>query len=69
MPVGEVSRYKEIHCKKCGKLIKRFDRSKYADWHVPPAEILSAIRKHYKKEHPITFRRSIKKGVKARSKG
>lgn len=64
---GKVPRYKEIHCRTCGKLIRRFDRRKYQG-HVPPDMILDAIRKHYKKHHPGKFRANIKKGVQTRKK-
>jgi len=55
VPKGEVPRYKKIHCKACGKVIKAFDRDKYAGWHVSPEDILEAIRHHYKKHHPKKF--------------
>jgi hypothetical protein len=55
MPKGQVSRYKKVHCRTCNKLIKVFDRSKYAGYHVPQEDILDAIRHHYKKSHPRKF--------------
>jgi len=57
MPRGEVARYKKIKCRTCGKVIKTFDREKYPDYHVPPEDIMEAIRHHYKKHHPGRFRR------------
>ena len=60
-----VPRWKEIRCRTCGGLIRRFDRSRYAG-HVPAEVILAATRKHYKEHHPGKFRASIKKGVKTR---
>ena len=64
---GKVPRWKVIHCRTCGKVIRRFDRRRYHG-HVPQDVILDAIRKHYKGEHPGKFRKSIRKGVEARTK-
>ena len=70
MPQGKrLARYKVVRCRKCGRIIKRFDRSKYVGWHVPPDVILTANRRHYKNYHPKAFKESIKKGVKSRKKG
>lgn len=68
MPRNKVPRYKIIKCRVrgCGKIIRRFDRTRYPGHHVPAERILSAIRRHYKKLHPAKFREMIKKGVKAR---
>lgn len=68
MPKGEVPRYKEVRCRLCGKLIHRFDRSKYPDWHVSSQDIFHYIRLHYKEKHPRKFKESIKKGVEKRQK-
>jgi len=65
---GNVPRWKVIHCRTCGKVIRRFDRRRYHG-HVPQNVILDAIRKHYKGEHPRKFRASIRKGVKTRTEG
>jgi len=62
---GKVPRWKVIHCRTCGKVIRRFDRRRYRG-HVPQREILAAIRRHYKKFHPRKFRASIRKGVRTR---
>lgn len=62
----EKTGYKEINCKTCGKLIARFRRSAYPSGHVPKEKILGATRKHYKAKHPRKFKKSIRKGVKAR---
>jgi len=48
------------HCKTCGKLISRGDKSK--------AEKLSAIRKHYKKYHPAKFKKQSKKAIETKKK-
>jgi hypothetical protein len=48
------------HCKTCGKLILRRDHSK--------EEVLSAIRRHYKRQHPRKFREMIKKAVRTRKR-
>lgn len=66
MPRNEVSRYKEVYCSQCHKLIHRFDRSKYKGWHVPADIILSKTREHYRDCHPRKFRESIKRGVAKR---
>lgn len=66
MPEGKVPRYKLIHCTKCERLIARIDRSKFAGWHVPPEVIMAKTRAHYKKYHPVLFRRSVQKGVASR---
>ena len=47
-----------IHCSRCGKAIKVKDF----------ADRMAKLREHYKKVHPVLFKRSIKKGVKTRSK-
>ena len=56
MPKGKVPRYKKVRCRTCGKLIKTFDRDKYAGWHVPREDIMEVIRKHYQRRHPRKFR-------------
>ena len=66
MPIGTLPRYKEIKCQTCGKIIRRFDRTKYPGQHVPAKLILGEIRHHYKYNHPKKFRESIAKGVKTR---
>lgn len=68
MPEGSVPRYKKITCKTCGKTIRRFDRYKYPGHHVPASDILSAIRRHYKRHHPGKFKESVRKGVRTRRK-
>lgn len=68
MPINKVPRYKIIKCKTCGKTIRRFDRTKYPGHHVPAGEILAAIRRHYKRNHPGKFRESIRRGVAKREK-
>lgn len=45
---------KTIHCSKCGKAITGWDF----------AERMSKLRRHYKKSHPVLFKR----GIKMRSK-
>lgn len=63
-------RYKIIHCETCGKVIARFDRTKYPKRHVPKEKILEKIRKHYKKHHPRKFKQFQKKALKTkREKG
>ena len=64
----QVQRYKVIRCKTCGKVIKRFDRTKYTNKHVPKEKILDAIRDHYKKHHPRKFKQFAKKAVKTKRK-
>jgi phage FluMu protein Com len=68
MPKGKLPRFKVIRCKTCGKVIKRFDRHKYARHHVPKEDILSAIRRHYKRHHPKKFRTFTKKALKTKRK-
>jgi len=43
------------HCRTCGKLIKRRNATK--------EDVLSAVRRHYKKHHPKKFRQFAKKAV------
>ncbi len=66
MPETNIPRFKIIRCHTDGKIIRRFDRSKYVGWHVPASDILSAIRHHYHLHHPGKFRVQIKKAVKTR---
>ena len=48
------------HCKVCGKLIKKRNATK--------EDVLSAIRRHYKKHHPKKFRGFYKKAARTRRK-
>ena len=66
MPVGTVPRYKIVHCKVCGEVIHRFDRTKFPGHHVPVEAIMTETRRHYKFKHPQKFQESIKKGVRTR---
>lgn len=66
MPKDKTPRFKIIHCRTCGKTIRRFDRSKYKGYHVPQDEILAAIRRHYKRNHPKRFKQFAKKAVKTK---
>lgn len=69
MPKNKVPRFKIIHCRHSshpGKVIARFDRSKYPGYSVPASEILAKIRSHYKKHHPRTFKKQIKKALKTK---
>ena len=70
MPKGKVERYKIIHYTTCegNKVIARFDRSRYPNWHVPADIIMARIRRHYKKHHPEEFKEMTKKGVRTRAK-
>ena len=63
MPVGTIPRYKVIKCRTCGKVIHRFDRSKYSGYHVPMEDIMSKTRQHYKEHHPKKFKESVERGV------
>lgn len=72
-PIGSLPRYKVIHCRAKGactkdKVIARIDRAKYPGWHVPMEVIMAKTRRHYKRYHPVLFKRSIAKGVKTRAK-
>ena len=67
MPRDSVPRWKVIHCKTCGKVIRKFDRTLY-NWHVPMDVIMASVRRHYQKHHPRKFRESIRKGVETRKK-
>ena len=58
MPIGKV-----IKCRTCGRVILRYKKPSYTK-----EEILSAIRKHYKKYHPSKFREFIKKALKTKRK-
>lgn len=58
--------YKEVTCRTCGELIKRFRRSAYPRGHVPKSLILKAIRRHYKEAHPRKFKEFAKKAVKTK---
>lgn len=57
---------KEIYCRTCGELIKRFRRSAYPRRHVPKELILKAIRRHYKERHPKRFKEFSKKAVRTK---
>jgi hypothetical protein len=58
---GKLLRYKVIHCKTCGKVIKRFDRTRFKNRHIPKEKILEAVRKHYKTKHPEKWNRIMSK--------
>jgi len=58
MPVGKV-----IRCRTCGKVILRYKKPRYSK-----EEILSAIRRHYKKHHPRRFKQFIKKALRTKRK-
>ena len=62
----KVERYKRVTCRTCGKLIKRYDRTKFPNHHVPAGVILQDIRRHYKRHHPGAFRESIKKALRTK---
>lgn len=47
-----------VHCRKCGRAIKVDDFK----------DMMAKLRRHYKKNHPIAFRKSIKKGVETRKR-
>lgn len=64
----KVLRFKKVTCRTCEKTIRRFDRSKFKGYHVPASDILAAIRRHYKRNHPHKFRESTKKGLKTKKK-
>mgnify|MGYP001088364414 CR=1 FL=1 len=71
VPKGQVPRFKTIRCRHPshpGKLIKRFDRSKYPDYKVPATDILAAIRRHYKEHHPKAFRQQTEKAIRTKRK-
>ena len=53
LPIG-----KKIRCKTCNKVILAYKKSSYSK-----EEILSAIRRHYKKHHPERFKKFAKKAV------
>jgi hypothetical protein len=64
LPIGKkLPRYKVIRCNatKERHLITRIDRDKYPRRHVPVDVIFKAIRRHYKKYHPVLFKRMIRK--------
>ncbi len=65
MPKGTLPRWKVIRCRTCGKVIQKFDRTKY-NWHVPAGVILAAIRRHYKRNHPKKFRTMVRKATHTR---
>ena len=66
MPRRRLGAYKEIVCRTCEELIHRFRRSAYPRGHVPKELILSAIRRHYKAEHPRKFKEMAKKAVRTK---
>ena len=68
MPTENLPRYKVVNCRTCGRVIARFDRTKYVGYHVSPEDIMSKTRQHYKKYHPGKFRESIRRGVAKRAK-
>jgi phage FluMu protein Com len=68
MPKGKVPRYKIIRCRTCGKIIRKFDRYKYPRHHVPKEDILAAIRRHYKRNHPRKFREFVEKALRTKRK-
>lgn len=47
-----------IHCRRCGKAIRVEDFK----------DMMAKLRRHYKKYHPIAFRRGIKRGAAKRKK-
>jgi len=49
---------KTIHCRKCGAAIRGEN--------FP--QRMAKLRRHYKREHPEAWKRSIRKGVRARKK-
>ena len=64
----KLPRYKVIRCRatKSAHVIARFDRNKYPGKHVPAEDILSAIRRHYKKHHPKKFAQMVRKAEYSR---
>lgn len=54
---------KTIRCRTCGKVIRvfRYNRKK-----IPKGEILAAIRRHYKRNHPEKFKKFAKKAIKTK---
>lgn len=71
MPKQKLPRYKVIRCRHKahpGKQIARFDRARYPGRHVPADVILGRIRRHYKREHPGAFRKSIRKALRTKRK-
>lgn len=56
--VGSKKMPETIHCSICGKAIRG---ENFQDW-------MAKLRRHRKKYHPAAFKRSVKKGVKARKR-
>lgn len=68
MPKEKVARFKKIVCRTCKKTIRRFDRSKYKGYKISKADILAAIRRHYKRHHKGKFKEFQKKALKTKRK-